>query len=65
KISMPCDIAGANHHESANFSPCQSYLSAYAKVGEMSGRTEGGAVERQPQPTGKRNFDQAPMISEC
>ncbi|MER8919271.1 hypothetical protein [Mesorhizobium sp. M0802] len=25
----------------------------------------GGAVERQPQPTGKRNFDQAPMISEC
>ncbi|MER8905427.1 hypothetical protein, partial [Mesorhizobium sp. M0772] len=34
KISMPCDIAGANHHESASFSPCQSYLSAYAQQGQ-------------------------------
>ncbi|WP_210163623.1 hypothetical protein, partial [Mesorhizobium sp. LNJC372A00] len=41
-----CDIAGANHHESANFSPCQSYLSAYALEGEMSPKATEGVAAR-------------------
>ncbi|TIS50275.1 MAG: hypothetical protein E5W96_08180 [Mesorhizobium sp.] len=46
---MPCDIVGASHHENANFSPCQSYLSAYALEGEMSPKaTEGVAARGAP-----------------
>ena len=40
---MPCDIAGASHHENASFKPCQSYLSAYAVYGEKAAGRDAGA----------------------